>query len=239
MRTLLLVLAALAASSAAAREDPPAGSAPGFVLPCEAYAKGLRRGGNFGVHVDAKSSPFHDSWHLAEDVWLPAGTPVRAVADGVVRYSAFSPTWTDAQGATHWNLGNVIVVEHPLAPAVDGMDAVCSFYVHLAADRRVQVGERVVRGQVLGRIGADRSEENGRYPAHLHINLGPAFRSRGIGARLIEAFAAVARARGAPGMHVVTGEGMRNVRFYQRCGFVEAGRTTWNGRPIIFLARSL
>ena len=78
-----------------------------------------------------------------------------------------------------------------------------------------------------------------QYPAQLHINLAPAFRNRGIGARLIEAFAERARAAGAPGMHVVTGEGMRNVRFYQRCGFAEQGSTTWNGRPIVFLGRSL
>jgi GNAT superfamily N-acetyltransferase len=78
-----------------------------------------------------------------------------------------------------------------------------------------------------------------QYPAHLHINLAPAFRGRGIGARLIEAFAAAASAAGAPGLHVVTGEGMRNVRFYQRCGFAERGRTTWNGRSLVFLARSL
>jgi GNAT superfamily N-acetyltransferase len=77
------------------------------------------------------------------------------------------------------------------------------------------------------------------YPAHLHINLAPAFRSHGIGARLIETFAEKAHAAGAPGMHAVTGEGMRNVRFYQRCGFTERGRTIWNGRPIVFLGREL
>src|SRR6185295_7943765 len=37
--------------------------------------------------------------------------------------------------------------------------------------RRVSVGERVTRGQLIGRIGADKSEENGRYPAHLHFGL--------------------------------------------------------------------
>jgi len=132
-------------------------------------------GKSFGVHVTHKGSPFHDSWHLAEDVWRPPGTEVRAIADGVVRYSAFSPTWTDDTGRVHWNLGNVIVIEHPLDPPErvgdDELAAVCSFYVHLAADRRVAVGERVARGQAIGRIGADRSEENGRYPAHLHFGL--------------------------------------------------------------------
>jgi GNAT superfamily N-acetyltransferase len=79
----------------------------------------------------------------------------------------------------------------------------------------------------------------GRYPAHLHINLAPEFRNRGIGARLIEAFAAAARSAGAPGLHVVTGEGMRNVHFYERCGLTEQGRAPWNGGTVVLLARSL
>ncbi|HEX5052687.1 MAG TPA: M23 family metallopeptidase [Planctomycetota bacterium] len=172
---LALLAAALLAPFATAQRpaDPatPAQSAPGFELPCTGYRRGLRAGGNFGVHIDRKESPFHDSWHLAEDVWLPAGTPVRCVADGVVRYSDWSPSWKDEKGRTHWNLGNVIVVEHALDPPVDGMRAVCSFYVHLGKDRRAQVGDRVRRGQQLAVIGADRSAENGLYPAHLHFGL--------------------------------------------------------------------
>jgi len=77
------------------------------------------------------------------------------------------------------------------------------------------------------------------YPAHLHINVAPEVRSRGIGARLIEAFAAHAAAAGAPGMHVVTGKGMRNVRFYLRTGFEECGATVWNGREVVLLGRRL
>jgi GNAT superfamily N-acetyltransferase len=76
-----------------------------------------------------------------------------------------------------------------------------------------------------------------RYPAHLHINLAPSWRSRGIGARLIAAFAAAAG--GAPGMHVVTARDARNVRFYARCGFTEAAATAWNGRTVVFLAMPL
>jgi GNAT superfamily N-acetyltransferase len=78
-----------------------------------------------------------------------------------------------------------------------------------------------------------------QFPAHLHINLAPAFRSRGIGAQLIEAFAERASTAGAAGMHVVTGAGMRNVRFYERCGFSERAGIAWNGRPIVFLGRKL
>jgi GNAT superfamily N-acetyltransferase len=78
-----------------------------------------------------------------------------------------------------------------------------------------------------------------QFPAHLHINLVPAFRSHGIGARLIEAFAEYATRQGAVGMHIVTGAGMRNVRFYERCGFVLRGSTLRNGGEVIFLGRVL
>ena len=78
-----------------------------------------------------------------------------------------------------------------------------------------------------------------RYPAHLHINLAPAFRNRGIGARLIDAFAVRAAETGAPGMHVVTARGARNVRFYARCGLTELGAAPWNGGQVAFLAKSL
>ena len=78
-----------------------------------------------------------------------------------------------------------------------------------------------------------------RYPAHLHINLAATSRNRGIGARLIDAFAAHAAAAGAPGLHIVTAKAARNVRFYTRCGLAEAGATCWNGREVVLLAKPL
>lgn len=70
----------------------------------------------------------------------------------------------------------------------------------------------------------------GRFPAHLHINIDEAFRGRGIGAALIEAFAANC----GTGLHVVTGAAARNRAFYRRCGFTyEAERKglLFMGRP--------
>ena len=40
-------------------------------------------------------------------------------------------------------------------------------------------------------------------------------------------------------MHIVTGRGMRNVRFYERCGFRELGAAERNGGASVFLAREL
>jgi GNAT superfamily N-acetyltransferase len=78
-----------------------------------------------------------------------------------------------------------------------------------------------------------------RFPAHLHINLAPAYRSRGLGKALIAAFAAGAAAAGIAGVHVVTGKGMRNVRFYMRCGFEPVASAPWNGREVILLGKDL
>lgn len=78
-----------------------------------------------------------------------------------------------------------------------------------------------------------------RYPAHLHINLAPQFRSRGWGEALIAAFAADAKKAGAPGMHVITGRGLRNVRFYAACGFTEVGSVVWRDRELVMLGRTL
>ncbi|MFM9849327.1 MAG: GNAT family N-acetyltransferase [Hyphomicrobiaceae bacterium] len=78
------------------------------------------------------------------------------------------------------------------------------------------------------------------YPAHLHINLAPGWRSSGIGTRLIEAFCAHAAGRVA-GVHVVTGRTSRNVRFYERNGFrlLRTTRSQWSDGEIAFLGRAL
>lgn len=83
------------------------------------------------------------------------------------------------------------------------------------------------------------ADQTRAYPAHLHINLAPGFRSRGTGGRLIEAFAAHAGLNGAPGMHIVTSRGQRNIGFYQRCGFTELAALDWNDRALLMLGRRL
>jgi len=78
-----------------------------------------------------------------------------------------------------------------------------------------------------------------RYPAQLHVNLAPDWRGRGVGADLVNAFSDLAHSRGAPGVHVVTARGMRNVRFYVAQGFLERGALALNGRELLFLGRDL
>jgi GNAT superfamily N-acetyltransferase len=77
------------------------------------------------------------------------------------------------------------------------------------------------------------------YPAHLHINVAAEARSMGIGAALIEAFAAQVSQRRLPGLHLVTNEGARNIRFYEQNGFKLLATTSWNDAPVVFMGRQL
>lgn len=73
------------------------------------------------------------------------------------------------------------------------------------------------------------------YPAHLHINIAPHHRGRGLGAELVMAFRRIVTEAGLPGLHVTTGKGMRNVAFYLKCGFREIAALQRNGGAMLFL----
>ncbi len=77
------------------------------------------------------------------------------------------------------------------------------------------------------------------FPAHLHINVARDYRSQGIGEQLIQTFLNHARATGCPGVHVVTGAGMRNVGFYERLHFVERARVAKGGGAAVLLGHQL
>ncbi len=128
------------------------------------------------------------------------------------------------------------------------------YLVHFAGLAHVAVDERgAMFGYIVGAHGdpaqdplfadigylAELATSTARYPAHLHINLGPETRNKGVGTRLIEAFMADARAAGVPGVHLVTGRASRNRSFYARNGFTCAAELVWGGTPIVMLARKL
>ena len=77
------------------------------------------------------------------------------------------------------------------------------------------------------------------YPCHLHVNVATDYRSLGVGAALIEAFARQASNVQAPGMHIVTNEGARNIRFYERNNFHILSTTYSNGTRVVFMGRQL
>lgn len=79
----------------------------------------------------------------------------------------------------------------------------------------------------------------GAFPAHLHVNCRSDRQGRGIGARLVDRFAAECREEGLAGVHIVTAPTARNVGFYQRTGFTEQVLRDFSGRPLLFMGRRL
>ena len=79
----------------------------------------------------------------------------------------------------------------------------------------------------------------GSYPCHLHVNVAADYRNHGVGTTLIEAFAAQASNAQAPGMHIVTNEAARNIRFYERNNFRILSTTYSNGAQVVFMGRQL
>ena len=150
-------------------------------------------------------------------------TAARTFPPGVER-DAFRERWL----GRYLKGGDVVLV------ALAGGARVVGYLVGAVTDPSAEA-----RFADIGYFAKDFAALTPRFPAHLHINLDAGFRSQGIGAALIEAFAARAKRAGAAGIHAVTGKGLRNVGFYVRCGFTERAAAVWNGREIVFLGREL
>ena len=80
-------------------------------------------------------------FHLGIDVANRSGTPIRAVADGVVTHVGWDPWWRGRNRA--WT----VVISHG--------HGVRTFYAHLQQRQieGIRRGAHVVRGQVIGRMG--------------------------------------------------------------------------------------
>lgn len=63
------------------------------------------------------------------------------------------------------------------------------------------------------------------YPSHLHVNLKPGFRSKGLGGELVARFLEQAKAAGSPGAHANVREDSERARkFFEKLGFQATGR---------------
>lgn len=109
-----------------------------------------------------KARGFWPNGHLGED-WngnaggnQDLGHPIYSIGAGVVVYSQ------DVK--LGW--GNCVIVRHIFREPGGKIDMVDSLYGHLL-DRKVKVGDKVERGQLVGRMGNNR----GMYPAHLHLEV--------------------------------------------------------------------
>jgi 4-aminobutyrate aminotransferase-like enzyme/Ser/Thr protein kinase RdoA (MazF antagonist) len=97
--------------------------------------------------------------HLGVDVFLPAGEPILAPLDGVVRCVAWRPARRD------W--GGIVLLDHATPEGIPFH----TLYGHLdrASTERLAPGERIARGDVVGRLGDE--AENGGWAPHLHLQL--------------------------------------------------------------------
>ncbi len=80
-------------------------------------------------------------FHAGLDLAALTGTPVRAPADGTVR---FAGSVSRREGSSWWRLGELVVLDH---------GGVVSLYGHLSTIG-VRVGQRLRRGEALGTVGA-------------------------------------------------------------------------------------
>lgn len=104
-------------------------------------------------------NPAWGGYHLAEDVIVPAGDSVFAMAAGIVR-----DVLLDDEAAGY---GGVMLVEHDLPG-----ETVTALYGHISSRRgtAVAVGAMVARGDLLAFV-ADDDEDGGPWPPHLHFGV--------------------------------------------------------------------
>jgi murein DD-endopeptidase MepM/ murein hydrolase activator NlpD len=123
---------------------------------------GLPVAGPITSEFGARDIVRHTSGHSGVDIGAPAGTPVCAPADGLVK-DVFSLAIAGADWAQGWKavFGNCVIVDHG--------DFV-TLYAHLAAPPEVSEGHRVAAGDVLGHVGAT-GQATG---PHLHWGMAPA-----------------------------------------------------------------
>lgn len=122
------------------RVTPRKWSAP-FVRPVAG-----RDNDNFGVRRTVNGTKRYR--HIGLDFRAPMRTPVSAINDGVVVLSA-----------EQWTPGEAIIVDHG--------GSIFSKYNHLS-ERRVVVGQRVTRGQIIALSGRSGGQNA---PPHLHLDV--------------------------------------------------------------------
>lgn len=98
-----------------------------------------------------KGSIWAAGWHNGVDISAPAGSPIKAAADGTV-INADTTAHNDGYG-------NRVVLKHAEGKA--------TLYAHMIAPASVKVGQAVKKGQVIGNVGSTGLSTG----AHLHVSV--------------------------------------------------------------------
>lgn len=119
-----------------------------FPLPDGSWVKT----GGFGGRADPFT--FEPDYHFGTDYGAADGTPIFAVADGVVVQASYTGTW-----------GGLIIIEHTVQGA-----RVASYYAHMWEHGiHVTDGMTVTAGQHIGDVGSSGKSTG----AHLHLEIRP------------------------------------------------------------------
>ena len=182
------ILAALtqAQSASAGRDKPPVPETSRVVFPLPAGT--YTNTDSFGWRTDPYSGA--RAFHAGSDLAAPAGTPIVAVADGVVSFAG-----------QRGGYGGLIIIEH----RVRG-ERVTSYYAHMYEyGVLVAAGDSVAAGQHIGDVGSAGKSTG----PHLHVEIHPG----GAGAPAVNALEWLAE-HGAAGLvgGEVTRAGCRPVR---------------------------
>lgn len=146
------ILAALiqmpSASSGGSPPSVPETSHLVFPLPTDTFTNT----DSFGWRADPYTGK--PKFHAGSDLAAPAGTPILAIADGVVSFAG-----------RKGGFGGLIIIEHTV-----GGERVDSYYAHMWDEGiHVAVGDSVAAGQHIGDVGsAGRSTGS-----HLHLEIHP------------------------------------------------------------------
>lgn len=98
-----------------------------------------------------KGASWSSGWHNGVDIATVQGTPIKAVADGVV---------VNADTVAHNDgFGNRVVLKHA--------DGKATLYAHMVSTPPVKVGQSVKKGQVIGYVG----NTGLSYGSHLHFTI--------------------------------------------------------------------
>jgi murein DD-endopeptidase MepM/ murein hydrolase activator NlpD len=136
------------ASAAGFDQKVPETSHVAFPLPDGTYTKT----DSFGMRTDPYSG--ESRFHAGSDLAAPAGTPILAVADGIVSFAGQRGTY-----------GGLIVVDHTV-----GGERVASYYAHMYdAGILVTKGDSVAAGQHIGDVGSAGKSTG----PHLHLEIHP------------------------------------------------------------------
>lgn len=78
-----------------------------------------------------------------------------------------------------------------------------------------------------------------KYPAHLHINMGPSSSGKGLGSKLIRKYEQHLLDHDVNSVHLITSPKARNINFYKKNHYSFTCKRVCKGQTLLFMGKSL